>query len=96
MLEIKEKDGAVTFEIRVQPRAARSEIVGQLGGALKVKVTAPPLDGRANDECIRLLADVLKLQRASIEIISGQTSRTKVIRVKGISADQAKSALSVS
>ncbi|MGH9765545.1 MAG: DUF167 domain-containing protein, partial [Blastocatellia bacterium] len=90
MLKIKEKDGAVIFEIRVQPRASRSEIVGEHDGSLKVKVTAPPLDGRANDECVKLIADTLKVQRGSIEIIAGETSRTKVVRVKGVTGEQAK------
>jgi uncharacterized protein (TIGR00251 family) len=86
VLDLNEKDGAVTIRIRVQPRASRTEIVGEHAGAIKLRVTAPPVDGKANEECRRFLAKLLKVGATSIEIISGDSSRDKVIRISNISA----------
>ncbi len=86
MLELKEKDGGVTIKVRVQPRAARTEIIGEHAGAIKIRVAAPPVDGKANEECRRYLAKLLKVGATSVEIISGDSSRDKVIRVSNISA----------
>ncbi len=86
MLELKEKDGAVTIKVRVQPRASRTEIIGEHAGAIKMRVAAPPVDGKANEECRRYLAKLLKVGATSVEIISGDSSRDKVIRVSNISA----------
>jgi uncharacterized protein (TIGR00251 family) len=86
VLDLNEKDGAVTIRIRVQPRASRTEIAGEHAGAIKMRVAAPPVDGKANEECRRFLAKLLKVGATSIEIISGDSSRDKVIRVSNISA----------
>ena len=86
MLELNEKDGAVTIKVRVQPRASRTEIIGEHVGAIKMRVAAPPVDGKANEECRRYLAKLLKVGATSVEIISGDSSRDKVIRVSNISA----------
>ncbi|HXI88401.1 MAG TPA: DUF167 domain-containing protein [Blastocatellia bacterium] len=86
MLELHEKDGGVTIKVRVQPRAARTEIIGEHAGAIKMRVAAPPVDGKANEECRRYLAKLLKVGATSVEIISGDSSRDKVIRVSNISA----------
>ena len=86
MLELIEKDGAVTIKVRVQPRAPRTEIVGEHAGAIKMRIAAPPVDGKANEECRRYLAKLLKVGATSVEIISGDSSRDKVIRVSNISA----------
>jgi len=86
VLELKEKDGGVTIKVRVQPRAARTEIIGEHAGAIKIRVAAPPVDGKANEECRRYLAKLLKVGATSVEIISGDSSRDKVIRVSNISA----------
>ena len=86
MLELNEKDGAVTIKVRVQPRASRTEIIGEHAGAIKMRVAAPPVDGKANEECRRYLAKLLKVGATSVEIISGDSSRDKVIRVSNISA----------
>lgn len=88
MLDLKEKDSAVTIRLRVQPRASRTEIVGEHEGAIKLRVAAPPVDGKANEECRRFLAKLLKVGATSIEIISGDSSRNKVIRVSNISAQR--------
>ena len=70
--------------MRVTPRAKRNEVAGAHGNALKVCVTAPPEGGRANDALIEVLADWLGVKRRQVEIISGATSRNKIVRVAGI------------
>jgi hypothetical protein len=88
MLAIHEFDGAVSFAVKVHPRAKKNAITGELGDALKVSLTTPPIDGRANEACIEFFAKLLKVPRSSVTIASGQSSRNKVIRVAGLSADQ--------
>jgi len=86
VLELNEKDGGVTIKVRVQPRASRTEIIGEHAGAIRMRVAAPPVDGKANEECRRYLAKLLKVGATSVEIISGDSSRDKVVRVSNISA----------
>jgi uncharacterized protein (TIGR00251 family) len=93
VLDLNEKEDAVTIKVRVQPRAPRTEIAGEHGGALKLKVAAPPVDGKANEECRRYLAKLLKVSATSVEIISGESSRDKVIRVSNMSARRVLEAL---
>ncbi len=77
-----------TFAVKVHPRARQNAITGQLGDALKLSLTAPPIEGRANEACIEFLANLLKLPRSSVTIASGQNSPRKVIRVVGLSAEE--------
>ena len=86
MIPIRDTPQGATFAVRVQPRARRNAVVGQIGDALKIALTAPPIEGRANEACIEFLAEFLKVPRSSVTIAAGETSRTKVIRVAGISA----------
>ena len=88
MLAIRESDDGVSFGVRVHPRAKKNAITGELGDALKVSLTTPPIDGRANEACIEFFAKLLKVPRSSVTIASGQNSRNKVIRVAGLSADE--------
>jgi uncharacterized protein (TIGR00251 family) len=88
-LSINERAGAVTFAIRVQPRASRTTLAGVQGGTLKIRLAAPPVDGEANDECVRFLARTLDVARSAVEIASGHASRNKLIRVHGLTAAQA-------
>ena len=83
---IKEKNGFVLLDIRVVPRASRSEVVGEHGGVLRVRISSPPVDGAANTEVIRLLAKTLGVSRSDVAIVSGQTSRTKQLRINGVTA----------
>ncbi|MEJ7616351.1 MAG: DUF167 domain-containing protein [Pyrinomonadaceae bacterium] len=76
-------DGSLIFKVQVVPRASRSEIVGQREGALRVRLAAPPVDGAANEELTRLLARALGLPQSAVEIIRGQTSKSKTIRISG-------------
>ena len=85
-LLISERDGALRFAVRVQPRSSRSAVEGVHGGALKVRLTAPPVDGAANEALVALLADELGVPRRSVRIVGGETSRTKIVEVRGIAA----------
>jgi len=80
-------DGAVRFAVRVQPRASRAGVEGVHGDALKVRVHAAPVDGAANDAVIAALADALGVAKRDVRIVSGETSRSKVVEVRGVSAD---------
>jgi uncharacterized protein (TIGR00251 family) len=83
MIDCHEKDGKLSFRVRVVPRASRSEIVGELDGALRVRLAAPPVDGLANDELIRTLARSLRVSRSAVEITTGHSSRVKNVKVTG-------------
>lgn len=89
MIKLTDKDGGVIFAVRVQPRASRSGVVGELDGALKIRLAAPPVDGEANQELIRFLAKLFDVSRGQVFIATGQTSKNKLIRVEGISAEEA-------
>lgn len=93
MIELRETNGSVTLKLRVQPRASRTELTGEHAGALKLKISAPPVDGKANQECRRFLAKLLGVSATSVEIISGDSSRDKVIRIHNISARRVLDAL---
>ena len=77
MLDIKKKNDGVLFKIYVQPKASKNAVVGLHDDALKIRLTAPPVDGAANKMCIKFLSKQLDIPKSSIEIVSGQTSRTK-------------------
>lgn len=84
MIRFSEKDGRITFTVRVVPRASKSEVIGEHDGAMKVRIASPPVDGAANAELIKLLAKTLAISKADIEIVSGHTSKTKQIRLSGV------------
>jgi uncharacterized protein (TIGR00251 family) len=88
MASIHDGAAGVTFAVRVHPRAKKNGITGEVGDALKVALTAPPVDGKANEACIEFFAKLLKVPRSSVSIAAGQTSRNKVIRVVGLSATE--------
>lgn len=85
-MQITENNGGVSFLVRVQPRASRDEISGQWQDALKVRLNAPPVDGRANQALCALLARCLKVSLSAVRITSGERSRTKRVEVLGITA----------
>ena len=82
--KITDAERGAAFPVRVIPRASRNEIEGVIGNALKVRVTAPPVEGAANKALIELLAERLKIRKSQIEIVAGQTSRHKMISVVGL------------
>lgn len=93
MIPIRDTPEGATFSMRVQPRARKNAVVGKIGDALKLAVTAPPTGDRANQACIEYLAEFLKVRRTSVTIAAGQASRNKVIRVAGLSADELRKRL---
>ena len=78
----------VTFAVKVHPRAKKNAITGRVGDALKLSLTAPPADGKANQACIDFFAKLLNVPRSSVTIAAGQSSRNKVIRVAGLSVEE--------
>jgi len=88
MLETQEKDGSVIFCVRVQPRASKDEIAGEMGGALKVRLRAPATEDRANEALVEYLAQLLKRPRSAVRILSGERSRTKRIEISGVTQQQ--------
>ena len=92
-LDVRTAEGSVTFSVRVQPDAKREGIVGLYGDAVKIALTAPAVDGRANEALVRYLADLLGVPRLSVEVAAGHASRSKVLRVVGLMATQVESRL---
>jgi uncharacterized protein len=88
MIEIAERDGAVVFAVRVTPRASREAIEGEHQGALKVRLTAPPLEGRANDALRRLLAARLNVPLSAVRIVGGEKCRNKRVAIAAVSRAQ--------
>jgi hypothetical protein len=88
MIALNESPGRTTFSVKVHPRARKNAITGTVGDALKVSLTAPPVDGKANAACIDFFAKFLNVPRSSVTIAAGQTSRNKVIRVAGMTVQQ--------
>ena len=86
MIEASERGGALTFRVRVAPRASKTEAAGEHDGALKVRIAAPPVEGAANEELTRFLARSLKVPARSVEIVGGHASKTKTVRVVGARA----------
>ena len=95
MIPLHETASGITFAVKVQPRARRNAIVGELGDALKIALTALPIDRRANEACVEFFANLLDVPRSSVAITTGQNSRNKVIRVTGLSAEEVRRRLGV-
>ncbi len=87
-IDVRERGGAIAFAVRVIPRASRDAIEGEYQGALKVRLTAPPVDDRANDALIRLLAERLNVPRSAVRIVAGEKSRTKRVEITGARREQ--------
>ena len=90
MIDVRQLDGAVSFNIYLQPRASRDEAAGERDGALRIRLAAPPVDGRANEALRHFLAVCLKVPQAAVKIVSGQRSRTKRVEVRGATAAQVR------
>lgn len=85
MINVTESDDSIQFIVRVIPRASRSEIVGEHDGALKVRLASPPVDGAANAELIKFFAKRFGVSKSDIEIVSGETSKNKRIKINNLS-----------
>ncbi|MGA9039042.1 MAG: DUF167 domain-containing protein [Terriglobales bacterium] len=93
MISIQETAAGASFAVKVHPRAKKNVITGEIGGALKLSLTAPPVESKANQSCIEFLANLLKVPRSSVTIASGESSRRKVVRVAGLSAEEVRKRL---
>src|SRR5512147_490866 len=93
MIPIRDTASGATFSIKVHPRAKKDAITGTISDALKVALTAPPVEGKANEACIRFFAEFLRVPRSSVTIAAGETSRNKVVRVHGLTAAQVEERL---
>jgi hypothetical protein len=94
MVKIQDVPGGCAFAIKVHPRGRKDAITGEVGDSMKLSLTAPPVDGKANEACIRFFAELLEVTRSSVTIAAGQNSRNKVIRVIGRTAEQVRARLS--
>jgi uncharacterized protein len=93
MISIRDTASGATFQIKVHPRATKNAITGEVGAALKLALTAPPVEGRANEACVAFLAEVLNVSRSSVTIAAGESGRNKVICVRALSAAQVEEKL---
>jgi len=93
VIPIKVTSRGLTFLVKVQPRARRNEITGVVGDALKLSLTAPPVEGRANDAVVEFLADFFDIPRSSVTITSGKTNRLKAMCICGIRVEQLRQKL---
>ena len=96
LFDVEAREGAppaIVLRVRVRPGAGRSAVTGRHGDALAVRVAAPPIDGRANSECVALIADLLGVGKSNVELVSGERSRLKRLRVFGIEPDLARERL---
>ena len=92
-LVVTPREAAVRFAVRVQPRSSRPGVGGVHGGALKVRVHAPPVDGAANDAVIAVLADALGVARGAVRLVSGEHARSKVVEVDGLTEREVRARL---
>jgi uncharacterized protein (TIGR00251 family) len=77
MVDIRETEHGIVFQVHVVPRSAKCEVAGVQGDALKLKITAPPVEGQANAECIRFLSDILRIKKKQVRILGGHKSKKK-------------------
>jgi uncharacterized protein len=95
MIPIRDHDFGASFSARVHPRAKKNAITGQRGDQLKLSLTAPPVDGKANQACIDFFANLLELPPSSVTIASGELSRNKVIRISGMRGEEIRRRLKI-
>lgn len=92
-MSLQATDRGVEIAVRAQPRAGRSEVVGPHGDYLKVRLAAPPVEGAANAELIKLLAKTFRVSRSAVTIARGENARIKAVRVEGVSVERAREVL---
>lgn len=92
---IKEKEGLISVAVYVQPRASKNEIAGIFNGALKVRLTSPPVEGAANTLLVKFLAKKLGISASGLKIISGETSRRKIVEIRDVTKEEVLAALAL-
>jgi uncharacterized protein len=93
LISIHDTAAGATLQVKVHPRARKNAITGAVGDALKLALTAPPVEGRANEACVKFLAEFLNVPRSSVTIAAGESSRQKLIRIAGMTAAQVEEKL---
>ena len=93
LLELVERDGGTSFAVHVAPRASRQAVLGVHDGALKVSLTAPPVEGAANDALVSMLAKALGVPRRAVRVLHGEHGRRKTVRVESVTAEAVRAAL---
>jgi uncharacterized protein (TIGR00251 family) len=91
----RDKAATATLSIRIQPRASKNEVILREDGGIKIRLTAPPVDGAANEALVRFLADTFSVPKSQVEIVSGHTSRDKIVRINGVGAVDAERLLNI-
>jgi len=89
-VRVTETNGRVRFAVHLQPRASRSEVAGVHGDALKVRIAAPPVDGAANEALVKFLSDLFAVGRRDVRIVAGETSRSKIVEIEGVTAQDVR------
>jgi uncharacterized protein (TIGR00251 family) len=90
MIPLRETATGISFAVKVHPRARKNAITGTVGEALKLSLTAPPVDGKANQAVIEFFADLFEIQRSSVTITSGLTGRLKIVHIGGLGTEQVR------
>ena len=90
------QDTRARITVKVQPRAKVTRLAGKVGDAYKLQLAAPPVDGKANDECVRFFAELMRVTKARVRIVIGLTSRLKVVEIDGIAQEAVDRALAAS
>jgi uncharacterized protein (TIGR00251 family) len=93
MLALQQRGPDVLLPVAVQPRAARNAVAGLYGNRLKLSLTAPPVEGAANDACLRLLADLLEVSRSRLSLIKGSKARHKLVCIANTSTEEVRARL---
>jgi hypothetical protein len=93
MIPVRESGAGLSFAVKVHPRARKNAVIGMVGDALKLSLTAPPVEGKANQAVVEFFADFFQISRSSVTITSGETSRLKIVRITGITAEQLRQRL---
>lgn len=93
MNPLESVEGGIRLRLRIQPRASRTEVVGLHGDAIRIRLSAPPVDGAANEELVRFLAGLFGVPGRAVEITAGHSGRTKTVRVLGVDRAMAAAAL---
>jgi hypothetical protein len=87
MLQLTQVENGIRLEIKVQPRSSKNQIVGEHNGALKVKLTAPPVEGEANQALLAYLASILKIPKKNVVLLKGESSRNKILEIRGVNVE---------
>ncbi|OPY90786.1 MAG: hypothetical protein A4E72_00474 [Syntrophus sp. PtaU1.Bin208] len=95
MIEIQERKNGVSFSVQVLPRSSKCALAGISEGIVRLKLTAPPVEGRANEECLDFFSELLGVKKGLMSILHGHKSRKKVIQIDGLTREQLESRLSL-